>query len=86
MLDKKWRVRLVLLFFKEEGGDDIIGVGTTTGGAFFTGGMILSIKILEEEDSIDFVFLFDGFRFSGAFSWWFFFAFLAVGGPVDDGG
>jgi hypothetical protein len=48
--------------------------------------MILSIKILEEEDSIDFVFLFDGFRFSGAFSWWFFFAFLAVGGPVDDGG
>ena len=66
---------MVLFFFKGE--DD-------SGGGFLTG-IIVSIKILEEEDSIDFVFLFDGCRFSGAFAGWFF-AFLAAGGPDDDDG
>jgi hypothetical protein len=41
---------------------------------------------LEEEDSIDFVFLFDGFRFSEFFSGGLFFAFLAGGCLAVDGG
>jgi hypothetical protein len=79
MRDKKWRVRLVLFFFKGGTSD----VGKRTGEEFFTG-IILSIKTLEEEDSIDFGFLFDGFRFSGFFSG-LFFAFLMAGSDVDGG-
>lgn len=83
--DRKCRVRLVLVFFKEGGRED--GGGGGDGRELFTG-IILSIKILEEVDSLDFVFLFGdgGRRFSGTFSGWFF-AFLAAGGllVVDDG-
>jgi hypothetical protein len=80
MRDKKWRVRLVLVFFKGVTDD----VGNGTGEEFFTG-IILSIKTLEEADSIDFVFLFDGFRFSVFFSG-LLFAFFAAGGSDVDGG
>ena len=82
--DRKCRVRLVLVFFKEGGREE--GGGGGDGRELFTG-IILSIKILEEVDSLDFVFLFDdGRSFSGTFSGWFF-AFLAAGGllEVDDG-
>ena len=82
--DRKCRVRLVLVFFKEGGREDS---GGGDGRELFTG-IILSIKILEEVYSLDFVFLFGdgGRRFSGTFSGWFF-AFLAAGGllVVDDG-
>lgn len=75
--DRKWRVRSALRFFTG---------WSKVGGTEFCTGIILSIKILEEEDSLmDFVF-FDGSRFSGAFFGWFF-AFFAAGGLlVDDDG
>jgi hypothetical protein len=84
MRDKKWRVRLVLLFFFnwEWVGDGGGGGVDGTGGKFFIG-IILSIKTWGVEDLIDFAFLCDGCRFfltSGLF-----FAFLATGCPLGDG-
>ncbi|MFN9657713.1 MAG: hypothetical protein ACK55Q_18660, partial [Dolichospermum sp.] len=73
---------VLVLFFLKEDWEDVGG----NGGTEFFIGIILSIKTLEEEDSIDFVFLFDGFRFSEFFSGGLFFAFLAGGCLAVDGG
>jgi hypothetical protein len=76
IFDRKCRVRSVLHFFTT-------GEGCGDGTVFFTG-IILSIKILEEEESgVDF-FFFACSRFSGVFSGCFF-VFFAAGGLVGDG-